>query len=331
MLWIEKYRPRRCEDVVGQERVMEHLRTFAATRNVPHLLVCGPHGTGKSAAVECFARQLYGEYWEENTTLLPAADLFEQGKRYLEDDERFGHLYRRELTLLANFKHVVKWYASLRPLGAEFKLMVFDGAEAITKDAQAALRRIMERYSATCRFVFVTTNPSAILPAISSRCLPLFFSPLPPERIEDTLRRILQQEAPDADLPGEDLALIVHAARGDLRMAILLLQIHVASGGAADLTEIAVSETDNVAASAFASVRSGDIAAAQKQVESLFIDYGLTAAEVLAALRRAVRREYNDPRLVERIAEADYRLTHGGNEYVQVNALLATMMEGVPH
>lgn len=329
MLWTEKYRPVRCEEIKGQDSVMGHLCSFAESRSIPHLLLTGPHGTGKSSAVECLARRLYGDTWQENMTVLKTRDLFEQGKSYLEQEERFSHLYQKDASLITNFKHIVNWFASLRPLDAEFKLMVFEGAEGLTREAQQALRRIMERYSATCRFIFVTTNQSSLIPAITSRCLPLFFSPLSPDLVSSILRSILGREVPGRDIPEDELDLIIHVARGDLRMAIMLLQLYIESGEPLDLSLISQSETQKVAESAFASLRSGDFEAARRMVESLLIDYGMTGSEALVSLRRVVRQEYNHPLLVVRIADADQRLQHGGNEFIQLNALLANLLQGV--
>ncbi|MCC7565400.1 MAG: replication protein C [Methanomicrobiaceae archaeon] len=325
MLWIEKYRPKRCEDILGQERVVRHLVESADTGRVPHLLLAGPHGSGKSAALECFARRLYGERWEENTSILSADALFTQGKAYLEGDERFAHVYRKDQSLIANFKYVVRWYASMRPLDADFKLIVFEGAEALTFEAQQALRRTMERYSATCRFVFITTNQSAIIPAIASRCLPLFFGPIPPGITLSRLRSILAAERPGA-VADEDIELIAQAAEGDLRKGIMYLQIAAESEEPPDLTALSVSETAAVAGSVFAALCSGDLAAARRMTESLMIDYGLSGREVLAELRRVVRREYNDPALVRAIARTDHALGHAANEFVQINALLAAVI-----
>src|SRR5512137_739968 len=195
MLWIEKYRPEILPDILGQEPVVHHLSNFATSKTLPHLLLTGPHGTGKSAAIECFAKALYQENWELNTSVFQTADLFSQGKAYLEQDDRYAHLYQKNQSLITNFKYIIKWYASLRPLDAEFKLMVFEDAHALTRDAQEALRRIMERTSSTCRFIFTTTNPSAIIPAISSRCLPLFFAPAGQDVILAHLMDIRAKEA----------------------------------------------------------------------------------------------------------------------------------------
>ncbi|MDP3563633.1 MAG: AAA family ATPase, partial [Methanoregula sp.] len=178
MLWIERYRPKEFREILGQEPAIRLLSSFAKDRTLPHLILTGPHGTGKSTAVECFARSLYGDDWDLNTSLFQTADLFSQGKALLEQDERYTHLYQKNLSLINNFKHIIKWYASLRPLDTEFKLMVFEDAHTLTLDAQQALRRIMERSSGTCRFIFTTTNQSSIIPPIASRCLPLFFAPL---------------------------------------------------------------------------------------------------------------------------------------------------------
>ena len=129
-------------------------------------MLTGPHGTGKSAAIRCFAERLYGENWEANTSIFQTADLFSQGKKLLEEDERYTHLYQKSQSLIVNFKYILKWYASMRPLDADFKLMVFEDAHALTREVQQGLRRIMEQYSGTCRFIFSTTNQSAIIPAI---------------------------------------------------------------------------------------------------------------------------------------------------------------------
>jgi replication factor C small subunit len=331
MLWSEVYRPKGCEDIIGQDEVVRYLVSFAESGSVPHMLISGPHGTGKTVAVECLAKGLYAENWEANVSTFSAADLLGRGRSALEADERFSHIYRKDQSLIVNFKYIVKWYASMRPLDAPFKLMVFEDAHDLTFEAQQALRRTMERYSATCRFIFITTRPSAIIPAIASRCLPLFFAPIESGIIRARLEEILAAEA--ATLPADDLDLIVHAAQGDLRRAIIYLQLAVGSGEDADLAEVLAevsrSETGNVAASAFDALRTGNFDAASRIAESLMIEYGLSAREVVHELRQVVRREYNHPALAVALADADHRLCHNANDFVQVNALLARIAREV--
>ncbi|WP_286878935.1 AAA family ATPase [Methanoculleus sp. UBA413] len=331
MLWSEVYRPKGCEDIIGQDEVVRYLVSFADAGSVPHMLISGPHGTGKTVAVECLAKGLYAENWEANVSTFSAADLLGRGRSALEADERFSHIYRKDQSLIVNFKYIVKWYASMRPLDAPFKLMVFEDAHDLTFEAQQALRRTMERYSATCRFIFITTRPSAIIPAIASRCLPLFFAPIESGIIRARLEEILAAEG--ATLPADDLDLIVHAAQGDLRRAIIYLQLAAGSGGDADLAEVLAevsrSETGNVAASAFDALRTGNFDAASRIAESLMIEYGLSAREVVHELRQVVRREYNHPALAVALADADHRLCHNANDFVQVNALLARIAREV--
>ncbi|MCT8337660.1 AAA family ATPase [Methanoculleus sp. Afa-1] len=327
MLWSEVYRPKRCDDIIGQDEVVRHITAFADSGSVPHLLISGPHGTGKTAAVECLARRLYGENWKANTTVFSATDLLGRGRSALESDERFSMVYRKDRSLIVNFKQIVKWYASMRPLDAAFKLMVFEDAHGLTFEAQQALRRTMERYSATCRFIFVTVRPSTIIPAIASRCLPLFFAPIESALVRVRLDEILAAEG--AAVPADDIDLIVYAAQGDLRRAIMYLQIAARAKEEFDLAEISRSETANVATSAFVALRDGNIGAARRIAESLMIEYGLSAREVVGELRQVVRREYNHPALAIALADADLRLTHNANDFVQVNALLARIAREV--
>ena len=328
MLWTEKYRPATFSEILGQDEVVRHLSSFAGSGTVPHLILAGPHGTGKSIAIECFARQLYGENWEQNTTVFQTADIFLQGKALLEQDERYAHIYQKNLSLIANFKYILKWYASLRPLDAEFKLLVFEDAHALTRDAQQALRRIMEQTSGTCRFLFTTTNQSAIIPAITSRCLPLFFAPVDQKVMLTHLRMIKGTEKPDNGTCSEDdLDLITQAAAGDMRRAILLMQAALLTGKCQDLFSVSLSETSTIAQAAVAALKDGDARGATKRFESLMIDYGLSGSEVLAEIRTIIRREYNHPSLAISLADAEFRMRHANNEYVQIGALSANMRE----
>jgi replication factor C small subunit len=321
MLWIERYRPKEFGEILGQEPSIRLLSSFAKNHTLPHLILTGPHGTGKSVAVECFARTLYGEDWELNTSRFQTADLFSQGKALLEQDERYAHLYQKNQSLINNFKYIIKWYASLRPLDTEFKLMVFEDAHTLTLDAQQALRRIMERSSGTCRFIFTTTNQSSIIPAIASRCLPLFFAPIGQDVMQQFLHTIKNKEpASGKGCSDDDLELIVHAAHGDMRRAILLLQVALETGKCHTLFEIDQSETANVSASAVKAIKEGDIRGAVRRLESLMIDYGLSGSEVLEQIRTITRREYNHPALAIALADAELRMLHSNNEFVQIGA-----------
>jgi replication factor C small subunit len=328
MFWIEKYRPADLNGIVGQDNVIRHLSSFSESRTCPHLIISGPHGTGKSVAVECFARALYGEDWELNTSVFQTADLFLQGKALLEQDERYAHLYQKNQSLINNFKYIIKWYASLKPLNAEFKLMVFEDAHTLTRDAQQALRRIMERTSTTCRFVFTTTKPSALIPAIRSRCLPLFFSPVDADPTLQQLQtiRASEQSSPHS-CSEDDLELIVQVSAGDLRRAVLLLQAAMETGKCMDLFDLSQSETATITTGALAAIKAGDSRSAARRFESLMIEYGLSGSEVLDEIRTAAKREYNHPALAIALAEAEYRMRHANNEYVQIGALTTRFSE----
>jgi replication factor C small subunit len=328
MFWIEKYRPLDLGGIVSQERVISHLSSFAESGSSPHLILSGPHGTGKSVAVECFAKALYGENWELNTSVFQTADLFLQGKALLEQDDRYAHLYQKNQSLINNFKYIIKWYASLKPLNAEYKLMVFEDAHTLTRDAQQGLRRIMERTSTTCRFIFTTTNPSALLPAIRSRCLPLFFSPVGPDFILERLRDIRKAEQSCAhSCSDDDLELIVQSSAGDLRRAVLLLQAAMETGRCSELFDLSQSETTTITASALASIKEGDTRSTSRRFESLMIEYGLSGGEVLDEIRAAAKREYNHPALAIVLADAEHRMHHANNEYIQIAALTARLRE----
>lgn len=329
MFWIERYRPVTLDKIRGQERVCEVLRRCAETKNLPHLVVSGPPGTGKSAAVEATLRELYGDTWQDNVTLFRTSDLMERGKSALESDERFLHLYRPDESFLSNFKHIISEYASIRPINAKFKVMLFEDAHALSHEIQHALRRTMERYSSTCRFIFCTTQASTLIPPIKSRCLPLFFAPLSREIIRDCLFAI-QTDIPESDrAPDDEIGLIIAASGGDLRKAIMYLQVRVETKTSFNPDTLSRTDTQEEACLALHEMKAKDIAGAQKRLQDLMLTQGLSGREVIATLLQVTEREYNDPEIITRLADTDERLTCAGNEYLQINALVATIVSEV--
>lgn len=330
MFWIEKYRPSSLDDIIGHERIREILGLFSDRKTLPHLLVSGPHGTGKTVTVEAALSKLYGNNWHDNVTIFRTADLMERGRSYLESDEKFMHLYRSDESFLSNFKHIINEYASIRPINADFKVLWFEDAQTLSHGVQHALRRIMERYSSTCRFIFCTTNASSLIPPISSRCLPIFFSPLTEGEISKKLKDILSKEGnPDENIEPDEISLLVTASRGDLRKAIMYLQVRILSGEEITPELFSEGETRKITAAAFRSLQEKDFETSKRRFESLMIDYGLTAREVLEELMYVVRREYYDPALISCIADTDHIITHAGNEYLQINALGARIIQEV--
>ena len=135
-VWIEKYRPLTLEDVVGQPEITRRLRAYVGTGSMPHLLFAGPAGVGKTTCALALARGFFGDAWRQNFIELNASD------------ERGIEVVRNR----------IKEFARTAPIGAEFKIIFLDEADALTQSAQAALRRTMERYSQCSYFLTLPSD-----------------------------------------------------------------------------------------------------------------------------------------------------------------------------
>lgn len=329
MLWIEKYRPDSYETLLGQEAVVRQLRACTKSENIPHLMVIGKPGIGKSAALEIFTKNFYAEATDENTTILPVSTMFSQGHAYFEGNDRFSHLYEKNKSVLANFKYIVKWHASMKPLSAPFRIIIFDGAGDLPKDAQAALRRIMEQYSKTCRFVFVTNSLSSLIEPIRSRCVPLFFLPIDTDTIQSHLRAILKEEGVENKISEDMIDMIALGAKGDLRKAIIWTEL-ATNYGITDPLDLSKTETSCLSDVAIHNMVDGNTKKAQQIAENLMIEYGLTATNVLSLLRKSIRA-YQTPETAILFAHADASIREGMNEYLQMNSFIFELTKLIEH
>ncbi|PKG33615.1 replication factor C small subunit, partial [Methanoregula sp.] len=200
-IWIEKYRPQKLADIVGQDEIVERLSSYVRSGNLPHLLFTGSAGVGKTTAAVTLAREFFRDSWQMNFRELNASD------------ERGIDVVRNQ----------IKQFARTTPLGdATFKILFLDEADALTTDAQAALRRTMESYAQTCRFILSCNYSSKIIDPIQSRCAIYRFKPLSPAAIREEIRRIAHRES--LNIRPDAMEAIVYIAQGDMRKAINALQ-----------------------------------------------------------------------------------------------------------
>src|SRR4030042_1211787 len=172
-IWTEKYRPSKFYELVGQDDIVKKVQSLTNSLNIPHLLFIGPAGTGKSTLALIIVKELFGKNWREN---------------YLEfnaSDERGINVVREK----------VKNFARTKSLGnVPFKIIFLDEADALTPEAQQALRRTMENYSSTCRFIMSCNYSSKIIDPIQSRCAIFSFKLLDKAGIEKVILKIAEKE-----------------------------------------------------------------------------------------------------------------------------------------
>ncbi|MBN1194578.1 MAG: replication factor C small subunit [Methanomicrobiaceae archaeon] len=306
-IWIEKYRPRTLSDMVGQKDIVSRLQSYLQTKTLPHLLFTGSAGIGKTTAAVALAREFYGDTWQMNFRELNASD------------ERGIDVVRNQ----------IKQFARTTALGgASFKILFLDEADALTPDAQAALRRTMENYAQNCRFILSCNYSSKIIDPIQSRCAIYRFRPLDPEAIAEEIRRIASAEkisvSPDA------IDAMVYIAQGDMRKAINALQ------GAALLSddisgEMVYAITSNARPDEIAAlidvVLAGDFERAEGVLHELLTGRGIAPNELLTQCYRALVAAPIDRllkvELISHLGEADFRLSEGATSDIQMEALLA--------
>ena len=196
--WVEKYRPRRLADVVGNAATIERLRVIEENGNCPHLLVSGLPGIGKTTAVHCLASALLGDAYKEAVLELNASD------------DRGIDVVRNKIKAFAQKK------VSL-PAGRH-KLIILDEADSMTPGAQQALRRTMEIYANTTRFCFACNQSNKIIEPLQSRCAILRFGRLADDELLQRLVEICRAEK--VEYTDEGLAAVVFTAEGDMRQAV---------------------------------------------------------------------------------------------------------------
>jgi replication factor C small subunit len=310
-LWTEKYRPKKLADMEGQGYIVQRLQAFVKAESIPHLLFAGPAGTGKTTASICIARELFGDTWK--------SDFMETNA----SDERGIDIVRTK----------VKDFARTKPISGKFKIIFLDECDALTRDAQQALRRTMESYTGVCRFILSANYSSKIIEPIQSRCTVFRFAPLKPKTVEKLVKKIADVEGLKID--DKALKAIVELVGGDLRKSTNVLQSAAAVAGkgkniTADLiynvaAQAKPEDLKNILDTAF----KGKFLDARKELLNMMVEKGLSGEDVVKTFHSIVPELEVDDKtkamLLDKVGEYEFRIVEGANDYIQVSALLAQL------
>jgi replication factor C small subunit len=330
-LWTERHAPDLAD--LPQAEVRDHFeRALAEPMN---LVVHGPEGSGKTAAVRALTRAAHDNP-DADRIEINVADFFDSTKKEIAEDPRFSRFIdskrRRNSSKADLINHVLKESASYSPATGEYKTVVLDNAEAMREDFQQALRRVMEQYYEASQFVITTRQPSALISPIRSRCFPIPVRSPTQNEIIGVLEYIADAEGAEYDAEG--LEYIAGAASGDLRQAILNAQTTAEQEG--EITMNAAYETlsavgiDERIQEMIADAEAGEFTDARSTLDELLVDEGYSGGEVLEDILDVARSRYSGSELAElhRLAgEIDLDLHEGTNDRLHVSHLLATLAD----
>ncbi|MDD1727516.1 MAG: replication factor C small subunit [Methanospirillum sp.] len=306
-IWIEKYRPKKLTDIVGQSDIIERLTSYVNKGEMPHLLFTGNAGVGKTTAAVALAREFFGDDWQMNFRELNASD------------ERGIDVVRTQ----------IKQFARTSPFGgSSFKILFLDEADALTNDAQSALRRTMETYAQTCRFILSCNYSSKIIDPIQSRCAIYRFRPLAKPAVTEMVSRIATDQ--HLEVSPEVVDAIYYVAQGDMRKAINALQgaaILERSIEPAMIYAITATARPDEIEDLILLCLSGNFEGAGRMLDQLLHDRGIAPQELIGQLYRAIVKrdlpEGTKVRMIDQLGETDFRLSEGASSDIQMQSLIA--------
>jgi len=309
-IWTEKYRPSKFEDLVGQENIIKRVESLTNSLNIPHLLFAGPAGTGKSTLALITVKELFKENWKENYLELNASD------------ERGINVVREK----------VKNFARTKSIGnVPFKIIFLDEADALTPEAQQALRRTMENYSTTCRFILSCNYSSKVIDPIQSRCALFRFKLLEKKAIEKVIQKIVLRE--NLTITPEATEMIYEGSEGDCRRCINILQSTsaVSPSITKELVSTILSDTKPKDIKIVLDYAvSGDFQKAREKLFDIILKESISGQDVVKAIQKEIWNLPVEPeikvKLTEKTGEAEFRIVEGSDPFIQLQALLASFV-----
>lgn len=309
-MWIEKYRPKTFEQISGQTHIVERLKSMVEKKSMPHLLFAGPPGIGKTSLIHVAAKALYGDSWKQN--ILETNASMDRGIDIIRED--------------------IKNFARTRPVGnAPFKICILDEADALTRDAQQALRRTMEMYSDVCRFCLIANYSSKIIEPIQSRCTIFRFKPLQKDDVEAIISNIAKNE--NLTIGPNVPEVLYQLSAGDARRVQNILEscATINPNITEELIYEIVSEARPKEIKEILNLSSqGQFMNARNKLMDTMLQHGLSGLDIIKQIQKEIWNldipDEAKMEMTKRCGEIEFRMVEGSDEFIQLEALLASFM-----
>ncbi|RME54753.1 replication factor C small subunit [Candidatus Woesearchaeota archaeon] len=310
-IWTEKYRPKTFEEVKGQKEIVERAKAFVEMRNMPHLLLAGPAGVGKTTLTGVIVRQMFGEDWKQNFLDLNASD-------------------ERGIDVIRN---TIKDFAKLKTIGNyPFKIIHLDECDSLTKEAQQALRRTMENYALSTRFILSANFSSKIIDPIQSRCTVFRFKPLKKEEVFEVMENIAKGEG--INITDDAKEALYEVTNGDVRRLVNVMQSSASINKNFDralvYSLVSAAKPEEIR-QVLQTAINGDFINARKQLLNVMLEHGLSGLDVVKQIQKEIWNldvdDLKKVKLVDKCGEIEFRMVEGSDEYLQLEALLANFVQ----
>lgn len=229
-LWVDKYRPKDLLKLDFHKEQAENLKKLTQQGDFPHLLIYGPSGAGKKTRIMCLLKELYGpgverlrmEHMNFTTPSNKKLEIMSVSSNYhIEVNPSDVGIYDR-IVIMDLIKNVAQSHQLDVNGQREFKVVVLTDVDELTKDAQHALRRTMEKYISNCRLILCASSTSRVIPAIRSRCLSIRVPSPKESEIIAVLQNTCKKEG--LNLPLELAKRITEKSERNLRRALLICE-----------------------------------------------------------------------------------------------------------
>ena len=333
-VWRFKYLPKDLEEICGRDHVKERLNNIIQQRNFPHMLFVGAKGIGKTTIASLFSKKFLGRDYNANFKLIYAdVPLTEEERKQARSEayvstSKIGSIAGKTMTMPAFLQVKVKPFVQLKVLGdVPFKILIVKNFEALGSNQQG-FRRLMEKYGSNCRMILITTKISGIIDPIVSRCQIFLISQA---ELKDFKRLILDIAVKEALTVEEDvIEFLYKICEGKLSRAIDLLQLCSISGKSIQLKSLyenAQKFHKTMVRSLLMMTLKGDFQKSRELARTIVSTYKYRAPELFSLLLEEINKlplsKFTRYKLIEFVAEADFKKVDGLDDDIQISALLS--------